>query len=138
MSTTAFDALGVAIRKDDTVMVTAWGRPVRLNDTGRKVRVTGFTARGNVLLDDTDHRYDPVARGRSVGGSYLTVLRRDGQQGFEGNRPAAEGDLDDTKAYAAFLQTDGSQRQVGIVSGATAKEMLANSTSPQALSFKSA
>lgn len=79
------DTLGVAIRVGDTVRVTSWGAPVRLNDTNRTAGVAGFSRTGNVILDDHDDP-DPIARGRSVRPGYLAVARRDGQMGHEGNR----------------------------------------------------
>lgn len=82
-TTTPQDPHGVTIRTGDTVMVTAWGAPVRLIDTGRKAQVVGFTHAGNVKLDGYWH--DPIAGGRAVAPGYLTVMRRDGTPGFEGN-----------------------------------------------------
>lgn len=84
---TATDSHGVTILPGDHVMVTSWGSPVRLTDTGRVATVHGFTPRGNVILAPNGvHDWDPIARGRAVPGTYLTVVRRDGAPGFEGNR----------------------------------------------------
>ncbi len=74
------DRLNVPINVGDTVMVTAWGGHVRLTDVRESFRVTGITARRN-LMHDTD-----VANGRAIGPGYVIVLRRDGAPGFEGNR----------------------------------------------------
>ena len=78
------DALGVEINVGDLVRVTAWGAPVRLTDTGRTAKVTGFSRTGNVVLSDRED-FDPIANGRSVRPGYLAVQRRDGEAGHEGN-----------------------------------------------------
>ena len=80
------DALGVEIRTGDTVMVTSWGAQVRLMDTGKNVKVLGLTPRGKVRLSALANPYESVAMGRSVHGHFLSVLRRDGRPGFEGNK----------------------------------------------------
>ena len=80
---TVRDTLGVPIQVDDVVVVTAWGHPVRLVDTGRRAQVVGFTDRGNVKLENEGS--DPIARGRAVDPGCLAVARRDGQPGYEGN-----------------------------------------------------
>lgn len=85
-TTTVTDALGATIQRGDTVTVIAWGAPVRLIDTGRRARVVNFTPAGNVILADTHHPTDPIARGRAVSPGYLAVARRDGKPGHEGNR----------------------------------------------------
>lgn len=78
------DTLGVEIEVGDTVLVIGWGGAVRLNDTGLRAKVTGFTPRGNVVLDCGSNP-DPIARGRAVNPGYLAVARRDGTPGHEGN-----------------------------------------------------
>jgi hypothetical protein len=80
------DTLGVTIRPGDTVIVTAWGAPVRLCDTGRKAKVAGFTRAGNVVLFPERPAYDAIANGRAVSPGMLAVARRDGGNGYEGNR----------------------------------------------------
>jgi hypothetical protein len=85
-TTTPTDALGVEIKRGDTVTVIAYGAPVRLIDTGRRARVVNFTPYGNVLLADTHNPHDPIARGKAVSPGLLAVARRDGQPGHEGNR----------------------------------------------------
>lgn len=87
------DALGVQMEVGDTVRVTSWGAPVRLNDTGRVATVAGFSRAGNVVLDEGMGEPDPIARGRSVRPGHLAVMRRDGQPGFEGNAPVLVGSL---------------------------------------------
>lgn len=84
------DNLGVEFRVGDTVVVSAWGAPVRLTDTGRRATVIGFTPAGNVRLDGAPfgHAHDPIAGGRAVRPGCLIVARRDGASGYEGNRPA--------------------------------------------------
>lgn len=81
------DNFGVEIVPGDTVTVIAWGAPVRLIDTGRRAKVAGLTARGNVILGAQDNDHDPIARGLSVRPGYLAVARRDGAMGHEGNLP---------------------------------------------------
>lgn len=82
------DALGVEILIGDTVHVTAWGAPVRLVDVGRRALVVAVNRAGNLVLDGTAFGYghDPIAGGRGVPAGYVTVARRDGVTGFEGNR----------------------------------------------------
>ena len=77
--TTFTDALGVAILPTDRVMVTAWGGNARLADTGIKRDVVRF-ARTRVVILDADNCE------RAFSPTYLSVLRRDGATGFEGNR----------------------------------------------------
>jgi hypothetical protein len=82
------DCLGVEILPGDTVMVSSWGGNVRLTDVGRSAAVTGFTAAGNVRLDDArGEGVGFIARGTAVRPACLIVARRDGQPGHEGNRP---------------------------------------------------
>lgn len=83
---TATDSLGVSMRVGDHIIVSAWGAPVRLIDTGKRATVVSFTRSGNVVLDTSDYP-DGIANGRAVSPGYLHVLRRDGQPGLEGNRP---------------------------------------------------
>lgn len=78
-STGKRDSRGIEINVGDTVIVTAWGAPVRRYDCRERFVVTGVTRSGN-LTHDTD-----VANGAAVGPGYVTVARRDGQPGFEAN-----------------------------------------------------
>lgn len=81
------DTLGVEVLVGDTVTITAWGAPVRLTDTGRRATVTGVNRAGNLTLDGGPlHAHDPIANGRGVRPGYVTVARRDGAPGHEGNR----------------------------------------------------
>lgn len=79
------DSLGVEIKHGDVVMITAWGAPVRLCDTGRRSTAVDFSRAGYVKLAD-NYAPDTTAGGRAVPGNYLAVIRRDGTPGFEGNR----------------------------------------------------
>lgn len=79
------DTLGVTILIGDTIRITAWGRPVRLTDTGRTAKVIGFTPNGRVRLDSSAYAPDLIARGKAVPSSCLAVARRDGGIGHEGN-----------------------------------------------------
>ena len=81
----ATDSLGVTIEIGDTVIINAWGSPVRLIDTGKRAKVTAITPRGLLVLDDSAYA-EGIANGRSVRPSYVGVARRDGLSGFEGNR----------------------------------------------------
>ncbi|AXH46923.1 hypothetical protein I5G67_gp087 [Mycobacterium phage Aminay] len=76
------DSAGIEILATDTVMVTAWGNAARLVDTGIKRPIVRF-GRSRVVILDSDNIE------RSVTGSELSVLRRDGAPGFEHNRVAA-------------------------------------------------
>lgn len=78
---TVKDTLGVEINFGDTVRITSWGWNVRLQDVGRSFAVTGATWARN-LLHGTD-----VADGLPVKSSCVGVVRRDGENGFEGNKP---------------------------------------------------
>jgi hypothetical protein len=89
------DTLGVQMEVGDLVRVTSWGAPVRLIDTGRIATVAGFSRTGNVVLDEGPDEQDPIARGRSVRPGHLAVMRRDGQEGFEGNAWAPVGTVVD-------------------------------------------
>ena len=80
------DSIGATVKVGDTVMINAWGSPVRLIDIGKRAKVLGFTRTGNLLLDDSGYS-EGIANGRSVRPGYVGVLRRDGEPGFEGNRP---------------------------------------------------
>lgn len=73
----ATDGLGVEVRAGGRVMVTAWGGRVRNADVRTTVTVGGFTPRGNITHDHADLATLPP--------SYVQVLRRDGESGFEGN-----------------------------------------------------
>lgn len=84
-TTTIADSLGTEILIGDTVIINAWGAPVRLIDTGKRARVTAITPRGNLILDDLGHP-EGIANGRSVRPGYVAVARRDGAPGLEGNR----------------------------------------------------
>jgi len=73
------DSMGIPMYWNDTVMVTSWGGSTRLVD----VRTTSKVVRLNksrVVIIDSDRCERAVAPGN------LTILRRDGEQGFEGNR----------------------------------------------------
>jgi hypothetical protein len=72
------DRLGVEINANDTVLVIAWG-VARLVDTGTKSRIVKINRKRIVIIDSDG--YD-----RSVSPSELAVLRRDGENGLEGNR----------------------------------------------------
>lgn len=75
------DSHGVDIQVGDTVMITAWGGNVRLTD----VRRTGtVTALGRVRPVVEWHAKNDPPRG-NVRTANLSVMRRDGAQGFEGN-----------------------------------------------------
>lgn len=77
------DALGVEIREGDTVRVTSWGFGSRLTDAGRTGTVLGFgRSRVRVALDGGSYATEV----RPIGPVCLSVLRRDGQPGLEGNR----------------------------------------------------
>lgn len=80
------DALGVTIRVGDSVLITSYGYAARLIDTGRTVKVTGFTSAGNVAHNGGSNGADPVANGRAIRPACVAVLRRDGRKGLEGNR----------------------------------------------------
>lgn len=84
-ATAPVDSLGVIIEIGDTVIVNAWGAPVRLIDTGKHARVIAITPRGNLVLDDLGHP-EGIANGKAVRPGYVGVARRDGLSGFEGNR----------------------------------------------------
>lgn len=73
------DALGVEINRNDTVMVTAWGT-ARLVDTGVKSAVLRIGPKRIVIVDIDGYE-------RAVNPRELTVMRRDGGNGFEGNKP---------------------------------------------------
>jgi hypothetical protein len=72
------DALNVTILPSDNVMVTAWGI-ARLVDVRTKSQIIRIN-RTRVIIIDSDG-YE-----RSVLPAELTVLRRDGAAGFEGNK----------------------------------------------------
>ena len=77
------DALGVEAREGDRVRVTSWGFGARLTDAGRTGRVLGFgRTRVRVALDGGSHATEV----RAVAPECLSVLRRDGEAGLEGNR----------------------------------------------------
>lgn len=80
------DTHGIDIEVGDTLMITAYGWNARLIDTGRKVTVTGFTRGGNVTHDGGDYGLDRVANGKPLRPGCVSVMRRDGESGFEGNR----------------------------------------------------
>lgn len=80
MTATLTDALGVTILPTDTVLVTAWGT-ARLVDTGTRSPVVRF-GRTRVVIIDADREE------RAVNPSEISVLRRDGERGLEGNLPA--------------------------------------------------
>lgn len=71
------DCLGIDINSTDTVVVSAWG-VARLIDCGIRSRVVRIN-RVNVVIIDAD------GRERAVRPSELCVLRRDGEDGLEGN-----------------------------------------------------
>jgi len=72
------DARGTEILPTDTVMVTAWGYGARLIDTGIKRPVIRLNRTRVVLLDADGQE-------RAFHGGELSVLRRDGADGFEHN-----------------------------------------------------
>jgi hypothetical protein len=72
------DNLGVTIQPTDTVRVTSWGYGARLGDVGVSSAVVRFN-RSTVTIIDRDYAE------RNVGTKCLQVLRRDGEQGYEGN-----------------------------------------------------
>lgn len=84
-ATAPTDSLGVIIEIGDTIIINAWGAPVRIIDTGKRAKVLEITPRGNLVLDDSDYS-EGIANGRSVRPGYVGVARRDGLPGFEGNR----------------------------------------------------
>lgn len=73
------DTGGIEILPTDTVMVTAWGHGARLIDTGIRRSIVRLNRRRVVILDSDGCE-------RSVTGAELSVLRRDGRDGFEHNR----------------------------------------------------
>lgn len=79
---TAIDALGVRMQLGDRIMITAWGGNVRLSDVRRTGTVTGIGRVRPVVAWDSA---SDTPRG-NVRPAMLSVLRRDGAQGFEGNR----------------------------------------------------
>jgi hypothetical protein len=79
---TAFDSLGIRIEAGDRVMINSWGGNVRLTDVGRKGTVQVV---GRVRPVITWDRAQDTPRG-NVRPRNLAVLRRDGKDGFEGNR----------------------------------------------------
>ena len=72
------DRLGVPLETDDRVMVTAWGYGARLVDTGTKSPVVRINRKRVVIIDSDGYE-------RAVGSGVVSVLRRDGAAGFEGN-----------------------------------------------------
>jgi hypothetical protein len=80
MTRTVTDALGVEILPTDTVLVTSWGT-ARLVDTGTRSPVVRF-GRTRVVILDADREE------RAVSPSEVSVVRRDGEKGLEGNLPA--------------------------------------------------
>lgn len=72
------DALGVEILPTDTLMVTAWG-DARLIDVRTRSHVVRFGRKRVVIIDSTREE-------RAVNPREVSVLRRDGTTGFEGNR----------------------------------------------------
>lgn len=78
---TATDALGVVVLVGDVVRVTSWGGRVRLIDVGGLATVTGFTPRGGLVHDSDD-----IANGQPLRPASVSVCRRDGLSGHEGNR----------------------------------------------------
>ncbi|TXI53150.1 hypothetical protein [Mycolicibacterium mageritense] len=74
------DSGGIEILATDSVMVTAWGDGTRLIDTGIKRPVIRLNRQRVVILDADGQE-------RAMRGSVLSVLRRDGEPGFEHNRP---------------------------------------------------
>ena len=75
------DSLGVEIILTDVVYVNGWGDGARLVDTGIRTSVQRFNRKRVVILDSD-------GQPRAVSPSNLAVMRRDGYQGFEGNRRA--------------------------------------------------
>jgi hypothetical protein len=73
------DTHGVEILPTDTVMVTSWGEGARLIDTDLKRPVIRLN-RVRVVILDAD------GLERAIHPAYLSVMRRDGAPGFEGNK----------------------------------------------------
>lgn len=73
------DSHGIAITPTDTVIVTSWGYGARLVDCGI-TRIVTSLGRTRVTIDDAD------GYPRAIAGCNLSVIRRDGSAGFEGNR----------------------------------------------------
>jgi hypothetical protein len=78
------DVRGVEIVPTDTVMVTSRGEGARLIDTGIKRPVIRLNRRRVVILDADGQE-------RAVSGSELSVLCRDGADGFEHNKDRSAG-----------------------------------------------
>jgi hypothetical protein len=73
------DSHGIEILPTDTVMVTSWGYGARLVDTNIKRPVIRLNRTRVVIADASGDE-------RAISPTNLTVLRRDGANGFEGNR----------------------------------------------------
>lgn len=73
------DSHGVEILPTDHVMVTSYGLGARLVDTGTRSPVLRLL-RKRVQISDSD------GCPRAISPANLSVLRRDGVRGFEGNR----------------------------------------------------
>ena len=81
------DAMGETIKLNDRVMVNNHGLGARKIDVGRAGKVARFS-RSRVVLVMTDDKST-----LSVDPSTLGVRRRDGSDGFEGNRSRNEAAL---------------------------------------------
>lgn len=75
------DGLGVAIEVGDRVIITAWGDGPRLADVRTKGTVTGF-ARTRLIVSWDAEQNGPIG---NIHPAYVTVARRDGEPGFQGN-----------------------------------------------------
>lgn len=76
-----FDSNGIEIRPTDHVCVGAVGYGARHADNGI-IRPVLAIKRTRVVIGDAD------GNPRAIGGRVLSVMRRDGTNGFEHNRPA--------------------------------------------------
>jgi hypothetical protein len=74
-----YDSHKVLIRPTDRVMVTSWGEGARLIDTDLVRPVIRFGRTRVVILDAGGDE-------RAIHPANLSVMRRDGAQGFEGNK----------------------------------------------------
>lgn len=78
------DSHGVQIRPTDIVMVTSWGEGARLIDTDLVRPVIRLNRVRVVILDAGGDE-------RAIHPANLSVMRRDGVRGFEGNRGSMTG-----------------------------------------------
>ena len=76
------DSHGIAIQPGDRIMITAWGSNVTLASVRQTGIVTSLASKRPVI--GWDNPSQAPQRG-NVRPEMLSVLRRDGGQGFEGN-----------------------------------------------------